>query len=114
MARPKKAETQLLEATEAGDNLAILKAQRLLLVKQLHGSELDVKDQVQLQNSLTRVNDFIIKLEGTKEVFDDEEEEEIALDDVLRRVLRMSQPLAFDEEDESGFDSIEEGESDTD
>lgn len=71
MARRRGSEKSLLEALEADDNLAILKAQRLMMVETLSRC-LDDNEKIKIFNPLTQINKEIIKLEGLQEEFEDE------------------------------------------
>lgn len=79
MARPKKDETILREAVESGDNLAILKAHRRIVVSDLISAD-EFSDRVRISSSLIQVNRDIIKLEGLM----DDTTDEGAEDDIIR------------------------------
>ena len=85
MAGKKRAETLLNEAIEAEDNLAILKAHRKILVKDLIACD-EPSDRVKLSTVLTQINKEIIKLEGSKEVKNDELETALAEDEQIRNM----------------------------
>lgn len=85
MPRKKTAETLLNEAIEAEDNLAILKAHRKILVKDLIACD-EPSDRTKLSTVLTQINKEIIKLEGSKEVKNDELETALAEDEQIRNM----------------------------
>lgn len=103
MGRPSNASTVLDKAVEVGDNLAIYKAQRAMITKQLMSSQMDVKEAVALQGMLTKIMSEIVKLEGLKEELDEEQTMALAEDDLLREIL-SSTPAAmaarYDPDDE--------------
>lgn len=78
MARKKESpEEKLIKAVESGDNLAVSKAQRFVIVTDLNNPSLEIREKTQLMSQLTKVNSDIIKLEGMKK---EQSEEEAALD----------------------------------
>lgn len=88
MGRRRKSENILKEALDGGSNLEILKAQRIMIFEILSDEELEVRDKVQLMNSLTKVTADIVKLEGGKEMFDDDIEASYNEDYFLRTELK--------------------------
>lgn len=87
--RRKMPKTLLKEAVEADDNLAVLKAQRLMVIDYLTqpSNDLETRDVVQLQTSLTNLNKEIIKLEGANEEAEEKVEKVRETDDAIRRAL---------------------------
>lgn len=86
MAAPRKktAQQELLEASEAGDNMAIYKAQRRLIIEMLAKQGLTVQEQVQLSTNLVRMTSEIVKLEGLQKKGDEELQAALAEDEELR------------------------------
>lgn len=91
MARRRGSEKSLLEALEADNNLAILKAQRQMMVETMIRC-LDDKDKVKIFSPLTQINREITKLEGLQEDFDD--------DEVVSGFKDFSKSLIKDDDDE--------------
>lgn len=91
MARRRSSEKSLLEALEADDNLAILKAQRQMMVETMSRC-LDDKDKIKVFNPLTQINREITKLEGLQEDFDD--------DEVITGFKDFSKSLIKDDDDD--------------
>lgn len=85
MPRKKTAETLLNEAIEAEDNLAIFKAHRKIIVKDLIAST-EPSDRTKLSTVLTQINKEIVKLEGSKEVKSDELENALSEDEQIRNM----------------------------
>lgn len=84
MARTKKPENLLKEAIAADDNLAILKAHRMLTVADLLKAD-EPSERTQISRTLSTINSSIIKLEGSKEEFPEDEQEAFDRADVLRK-----------------------------
>lgn len=65
MARKKMPETLLREAVEKDDNLAILKAHRKIILKDMLAKNIEFSEKIKLSNALLMISKEIIKLEGS-------------------------------------------------
>ena len=77
----------LQDADAAGHQLDALKAQKSLLISFMSNPELEARDIAQLMSAMSRVTDAIIKQEGLKRDLSDEEHDDLAHENALRKLL---------------------------
>ena len=84
MPRVKSPLKQLQEALKADDSLAILRAQRLLVMKDLEASE-EHSARSRSHGIITQLTREIIKLEGVRATEEDEVADQLIQDQSLRK-----------------------------
>lgn len=86
MARKKMPETLLREAVEKDDNLAILKAHRKIVLKDMLAKNIEFSEKIKLSSALLMINKEVIKLEGSnskKDAIDPSYIEDSSVKDIL-------------------------------
>lgn len=83
----KSALSALQQADQSGDQLAGLKAQKTLIISFMAEPGLESKDLASLMGSLSRVTSEIVKLEGLRRDFTEDEEVDLSDEEIFRRVL---------------------------
>ena len=64
-------------ADESGDQLASLKAQKSMLISLMSRDDLDIRDLTQLSLNVTRLSIEVVRLEGLRREFSEEQDKEI-------------------------------------
>lgn len=83
----KKALEALQRADQSGDQLSGLKAQKTLIISFMSEPGLESKDLASLMGSLSKVTSEIVKLEGLRRDFTEDEEVDFSDEEIFRKVL---------------------------
>lgn len=69
--------TAIVEADEAGDELASLKANKAMLISLMFDPNLELKERIKLSETVSKLGLEIVRLAGLTRTFSGEEEEDI-------------------------------------